>query len=1582
MKIDYTKVLKFLFILFLYYNHSYSQSPTFDLAGNCTVTGTSGVWWDYQYKVTGTSTYSQSPIIQGGSDSVIKLNPFLSWNFRIRYYSYYGQPGIWGQEVITNNLYQTISKSVGYSYNFDSTPLNEGWRGYKLQNTTSNYNSNIVEVSNFHVGSSGKSVYMGWKSGYELMFVSPKISDLSTDKKFSIFAKSYQGSFSVILGTISNPYDSTTFHPLKTEYLNGANDFSKIEVFLNNYVGSDQYIAIKSNGNAGDIYFDDFSYEQSINCFDTTNLNVSNVTETNAVLNFVADAAQNKWEINLNDVTHSITKTIITTTNNNYLLENLTGNTAYQVKVRAICAPGLYSNWTTPQSFSTPCSSISSGYQTSFLETNYFNPCWNKIDINSNIYQAPIGGNTSIVPRTGTKNIEILNFNGISNNTYLITPYINDLDANKRIKFFLVSTSYGSDYNATSLTIGTMSDPNDENTFVPLKTILPSEMNEINGYKTNDYWKEHIVYLDNYTTTLNHHYIAIKQNYSNNSNNQGSFYIDDFTYESIPLCKEPVNLKLVKSSLDSATVSWENNFQSSGQWEIQYGISGFAIGSGTTILSSSSSVLLSNLNGFTDYDFYVRSKCGNNFSNWSDRGTFKTKCVGVNVGFTENFETGNFDLNTCWVRNVPDISNRFYNQNLFLKYINLSTSYYYNVQAHSGTKAIEINANKERPNYFENEKTILVTPRLIDLNNEKKISFWAYLPSSNYASLASFQIGTLSDPEDYTTFIPYQSINSDFGINQWKKYSVDFSGYYGTNKYVGIRIFTTNNNYSILIDDFSYESNGCTKPSNLLASQNSSTSALLSWYTNNSLNNCEIEYGLKGFTPGTGTIATVASNSYLLTNLISSTLYEYRVRNICNSSVVNWSTIYEFKISCTVNSPFVENFDAYLAPNILDPCWSTNDNPNANIWIHTQEYSFSNFNSAPNSLSMQITNDNKDAYLITPYLNDFSNTKKVKYWISNPLLNGGYDNNSQIVSIGLMSNPSDLNTFEVYEQIQINDIPAYGKEYNTDFSNYTGSKKFIAFKLSGTNVSYKQLYIDDFKYTNNNGCLEPINIQFLNITHNSTFIKWNDTLGQNITIEYGLTGFTPGSGIVVTSNSNQILINALMESTSYDFYFKTICSQTLLSSSVKKSIATSCINFTLPWLENFQNIPSYGLNQLPNCMNLLFGGLESINSSRLLNTNYYSPDHTLNGNGDSTCVLLNYYHPQIVTPPFELIAGVTYKFSLDARKAYEYSSGVIRLFVGRGRDNHYMEAAIATPDILSEYNYNTNTYYFTPLENGEYSFILQENSGPTDANMIIDNLSLSEGYTNIINNNNQIFDFQLANDPKLILEETESSKLHIITDVNNNKNLSMGGSQNSNLWKSSANNVWSSNQNNITKVNMKINSSQMNSLYLLFDLKQTFNNSNNESMFRVVVNGNVLGNIIKPSTNNTDAIQIYQFDLSQYLGSDLRISLQHIGKNNDNIGDNAYLDNIKFSPTPVLSSNENYFTDFTYYPNPVNDILHIENKELIDKIELYSITGQILKSEKINSNNTNLNLNTFSDGIYFVKCYSNEKNKIVKIVKN
>ncbi|MCH2022837.1 MAG: T9SS type A sorting domain-containing protein [Saprospiraceae bacterium] len=109
------------------------------------------------------------------------------------------------------------------------------------------------------------------------------------------------------------------------------------------------------------------------------------------------------------------------------------------------------------------------------------------------------------------------------------------------------------------------------------------------------------------------------------------------------------------------------------------------------------------------------------------------------------------------------------------------------------------------------------------------------------------------------------------------------------------------------------------------------------------------------------------------------------------------------------------------------------------------------------------------------------------------------------------------------------------------------------------------------------GCDPPGNLNATNITTSTANLTWTAT-GTAYIVEYGIQGFSPGSGTVVATTNNPYNVTGLSPSTSYQYYVQQICSTG--DTSVQGgpfTFATACAVVTAPWGENFFN------SSTPNC---------------------------------------------------------------------------------------------------------------------------------------------------------------------------------------------------------------------------------------------------------------------------------------------------------------------------------------------------------------------------------------------------------------
>jgi len=84
----------------------------------------------------------------------------------------------------------------------------------------------------------------------------------------------------------------------------------------------------------------------------------------------------------------------------------------------------------------------------------------------------------------------------------------------------------------------------------------------------------------------------------------------------------------------------------------------------------------------------------------------------------------------------------------------------------------------------------------------------------------------------------------------------------------------------------------------------------------------------------------------------------------------------------------------------------------------------------------------------------------------------------------------------------------------------------------------------------------------------------------------------------------------------------------------------------------------------------------------------------------------------------------------------------------------------------------------------------------------------------------------------------------------------------------------------------------------------------------------------------------------------------------------------------VLSFNDNQLNSIVVSPNPVKDVVTINNLSGLDSVEVFNQLGQlVLKSNADLLNDNRLDLSTLNPGMYLLKINAENKSKTVKIIK-
>lgn len=218
---------------------------------------------------------------------------------------------------------------------------------------SSGYNStNALQFYYYSYGSDTVNTVMG--------FVLPAL-DIETypmnGNRISFWAKGESwnsNTYSLQVGTMSNPADMSTFTPVETVTVD-ATEYTKYTVSLANANSTNAYVAVMAFSPNGTMYLDDLTLEVLPACADITGLTLVNVTENSATISW--DAVADSYTVFMNGSEISVFDTT-------YTFTGLSDATTYTIGVAANCGSSI--GITADLTFSTSAIPAALPYATGF----------------------------------------------------------------------------------------------------------------------------------------------------------------------------------------------------------------------------------------------------------------------------------------------------------------------------------------------------------------------------------------------------------------------------------------------------------------------------------------------------------------------------------------------------------------------------------------------------------------------------------------------------------------------------------------------------------------------------------------------------------------------------------------------------------------------------------------------------------------------------------------------------------------------------------------------------------------------------------------------------------------------------------------------------------------------------------------------------------------------------------------------------------------------------------------------------------------------------------------------------------------
>lgn len=553
------------------------------------------------------------------------------------------------------------------------------------------------------------------------------------------------------------------------------------------------------------------------------------------------------------------------------------------------------------------------------------------------------------------------------------------------------------------------------------------------------------------------------------SSYENDLLIDDVMIMEQPTCVAPNNVVVSNIMPTSANVTWMQPVGTPLSWEVAYGVSGTAPGSGGSVFSATIPATLNLLMGNTSYDVYVRAICApGDTSTWSAVANFRTPCAAATVPYSYPF-TGYITNDPCWAEARGALTA---NSTLNVG----SSTWAEDGFANNGT------TNAAGINVYGNRNEWLIT-QSIDLGTgtayqaEFDVAVTAYANSNAGNFDADDEVFFLISTDNGTTWSNANVLRSWAAGNEPSNTGdhiiVDLTAYSGVVKFAfHAKSTSTTRDNDFFVDNFEIAPlQACLPPTMLNASNLTPTSADLGWMTSSGATMWEIEYGPTGFTRGNGTSLVAVNNPFFVTGLTPSTNYSFYVRSICAPGDTSiWSSAGNFATPCPpATVPYLYDFTDYIDNN---PCWSEAQgiltpnstlNYGASSWV---EDGFAN-NGSSDAAKMNIystraewlISESIDLGTGTAYqlefdvaLTDFGNTAATSF--------DADDTAAVVISTDNGMTWSDANVLQMWTAG--NEPSATGDRIVIDLSAYSGVIKIGFYTKSSTSGQDNDFFIDNF----------------------------------------------------------------------------------------------------------------------------------------------------------------------------------------------------------------------------------------------------------------------------------------------------------------------------------------------------------------------------------------------------------------------------------------------------------------------------------------------------------------------------------------
>lgn len=1156
-------------------------------------------------------------------------------------------------------------------------------------------------------------------------------------------------------------------------------------------------------------------------------------------------------------------------------------------------------------------------------------------------------------------------------------------------------------------------------------------------------------------------------------------------------CETPQYLVLSAITQTTATVTWENLARTTPSNGSEYYLTTLnnkpnENTSPTGSVPNGLSANLTNLQPGTTYFVYVRNNCGNGeYSDWSPSVKLTTNCPNAIENFYENFDTNNTtpsNLPNCWTK--------------ILRANTGTLCPSAKVQTNTG----ETNSYSA-PNYVAMQNCnstgdydiILVSPELSNLNESPNRLIF-------YSKGAILEVGTLDKNTDDAKFTLYKSFDES-SPNEYTNWIIDFKNYVGTDKYIGIRMKTSNPEQSYAnIDNVSWSYNPtCPDVTQVNVVSVSADSATIGWSDaiSGEATSWDIAYGSPSVNdPNTlPYINTIDSGAYTIEGLQSSTQYKAWVRSVCSG---NDKGAYVgpvlFKTGCPIVANFNENFNG-TPIDALPQCWSKVLKPNNGELLPLANVAVKEFNVFNGTKCVSLTSGNSegdyDVILVSPQVSTLAPGSNYRLRFLSRF-------STDKVEIGTMSSSTNSGIFTLFQTVNFNDTGAL-EEYIVDFSTYDGTDEYIAFRMPNIpGQGFAGISLDNIVWQPVPTCPEVTDVKVINTYETAATVNWQSTPTESSwDITYGpSTATEPESGFPILNTFEfPYTITNLAIGTTYNVWVRANCEgegKGLGEWIGPVSFATEC-EAVGPFTENFDNPATTTLPNMPTCWTKIMRGpglsqFATINTTKIYYPEFLLPPHKLSS---PNCVIMTAQGSSkqadliMVSPKINNLRGknrlkfdteypgriqigtldgntnnakftvfkeILLSSSPDGNGGYVGSSETINFTNYQGSDTHIGIRLMPNPDAFAEPDPAHPEDFIPGFPSVWFdNFVWEPIPGCVEvSNVKIDDVAITTAATSWTAGQGET-QWEVVYDLSTVTNPDNIAKINTVTGSPNTTLTNLAGGTSYKLWVRAvcgdSNSAWvgpvlftteciSTDVPYIQDFNSAVvpampnctseitvgsgpdwrtsNPSSPNDYTydsIKLQLIGDFNTSSNAWFFTQGINltqgekyyisykygsnspiSAFLKNLkVKYGTSNTpEGMTLELANYPFYYGYDNtdKIVFTAPSTNVYYFGFYAYsdagsgfmfLDNIKIDKEN-LSLEDFDNSNFSYYPNPVKNVLNLSYINKISAVNVYNLLGQKINVSTYD-NNTKIDMSALANGTYMIKINSENQQKTLKVIK-